>query len=34
MTASASWCVVMVCRLYVGVHYASDLIAGLLAGVA
>ena len=35
VTASASWCVVMAfTRLYFGVHYASDVIAGLLAGVA
>jgi membrane-associated phospholipid phosphatase len=32
---SASWCVLMAfSRLYLGVHYVSDVIAGLLAGVA
>lgn len=35
VTVSASWCVVMAfSRLYLGVHYASDVIAGLVAGVA
>jgi membrane-associated phospholipid phosphatase len=35
VTAAASWCAVMAfSRLYLGVHYASDVIAGLVAGVA
>jgi undecaprenyl-diphosphatase len=35
VTVSASWCAVMAfSRLYLGVHYASDVIAGLVAGVA
>jgi membrane-associated phospholipid phosphatase len=35
VTVSASWCVVMAfSRLYLGVHYASDVVAGLVAGVA
>jgi undecaprenyl-diphosphatase len=35
VTMSASWSVVMAfSRLYLGVHYASDVVAGLVAGVA
>jgi undecaprenyl-diphosphatase len=35
VAVSASWCVVMAfSRLYLGVHYVSDVAAGLVAGVA
>jgi membrane-associated phospholipid phosphatase len=35
VTMTAAWCVVMAfSRLYLGVHFASDVIAGLVAGVA
>ena len=35
ITLALSWCVVMAfSRLYLGVHFASDVVAGLIAGVA
>jgi membrane-associated phospholipid phosphatase len=35
ITLAAAWCVVMAfSRLYLGVHFASDVIAGIVAGVA
>jgi undecaprenyl-diphosphatase len=35
VTASLSWCVVMAfSRLYLGVHFASDVAAGVIAGAA
>ncbi len=35
VTASLSWCVVMAfSRLYLGVHFASDVVAGVVAGAA
>jgi undecaprenyl-diphosphatase len=35
VTLSLSWCVVMAfSRLYLGVHFASDVAAGVVAGVA
>ena len=35
VTLSLAWCVVMAfSRLYLGVHYASDVVAGTVAGVA
>lgn len=35
VTLTLSWCVVMAfSRLYLGVHFASDVVAGLIAGVA
>ena len=35
ITVALAWCVVMAfSRLYLGVHFASDVVAGLIAGVA
>jgi undecaprenyl-diphosphatase len=35
VTAALSWCVVMAfSRLYLGVHFASDVVAGVIAGAA
>jgi membrane-associated phospholipid phosphatase len=35
VTVSLSWCIVMAfSRLYLGVHFASDVIAGVIAGAA
>ena len=35
VTASLSWCVLMAfSRLYLGVHFASDVVAGVVVGVA
>jgi membrane-associated phospholipid phosphatase len=35
ITLAVAWCVVMAfSRLYLGVHFASDVIAGIVAGVA
>ena len=35
ITVSLAWCIVMAfSRLYLGVHFASDVVAGIVAGVA
>jgi undecaprenyl-diphosphatase len=35
VAVATSWCVLMAfSRLYLGVHYVSDVVAGLFAGVA